>query len=67
MLTTNILSKNPKASHTLRFHQNNNILAFVTNSTTGVNTVLKNLLLEPEDILLLNSHTYGACSKVHTL
>jgi selenocysteine lyase/cysteine desulfurase len=38
-------------------------IAFVTNSTTGVNTVLKNLLLEPEDILLLNSHTYGACAK----
>jgi len=38
-------------------------IAFVTNTTTGVNTVLKNLLLEPEDILLLNSHTYGACSK----
>ena len=39
----------------------------MTNTTTGVNTVLKNLLLEPEDILLLNSHTYGACSKVISL
>jgi len=38
-------------------------IAFVMNTTTGVNTVLKNLLLEPEDILLLNSHTYGACAK----
>lgn len=40
-----------------------NNLVFVTNATTAVNTVVKNLVLGPEDIILLNSHTYGACAK----
>ena len=35
-------------------------IAFVANATTGVNTVVKNLRLNTEDIILVNSHTYGA-------
>jgi len=42
---------------------NPNNLVFVENATTAVNTIVKNLILEPEDIILLNSHTYGACAK----
>jgi len=37
-------------------------LVFIPNATAGVNTVLKNLNLGPEDIILSNSHTYNACS-----
>ena len=35
-------------------------LVFVQNATTGVNTVVKNLHLKEEDVILVNSHTYGA-------
>jgi len=38
-------------------------LVFVENATTGVNTVMKNILFEAEDIILHNSHTYNACAK----
>jgi len=37
-------------------------LVFVQNATAAVNTVVKNLNLGPEDIILSNSHTYNACS-----
>ena len=39
-----------------------NNLVFVPNATAAVNTVVKNLNLGPEDIILSNSHTYNACS-----
>jgi len=38
-------------------------LAFVPNATAGVNAVLRSLSLEPEDELLLTTHTYAACRK----
>jgi len=37
-------------------------LVFVQNATAAVNTVLKNLVLGPEDIILSNSHSYNACN-----
>jgi len=37
-------------------------LAFVTNSSTGVNTVLRSLSLSPGDELLTTNHVYGACN-----
>merc|ERR1712062_314239 len=37
-------------------------IVFVPNATSAVNTVVKNLNLGPEDIILSNSHTYNACS-----
>ena len=36
-------------------------LVFVTNATCAVNTVVKNLALGPEDMILCTSHTYNAC------
>ena len=45
-------------------YTSNTFLVFVENATVGVNTVMKNILFEPEDIILHNSHTYRACAKV---
>ena len=38
-------------------------LAFVPNATAGVNAVLRSLIFEPGDELLLTTHTYAACRK----
>jgi len=36
-------------------------MAFVTNATSGVNTVLKSLDLQPRDEILVPDHSYQAC------
>lgn len=38
-------------------------LVFVPNATAGVNAVLRSLLFEPKDELLVTDHTYAACRK----
>lgn len=38
-------------------------VVFVPNATTGVNTVLRNLVYEKDDVILHFSTVYGACEK----
>jgi selenocysteine lyase/cysteine desulfurase len=38
-------------------------IVFVPNATTGVNTVLRNLVFQPGDVILYTSTIYGACHK----
>ena len=36
---------------------------FVNNATTGINTVLRNLVFKPKDVIIYFSTIYGACEK----
>lgn len=36
---------------------------FVNNATSGVNTVLRNLVYQPQDVVLYFDTVYGACEK----
>ncbi|KAK3715751.1 hypothetical protein LTR37_006976 [Vermiconidia calcicola] len=36
---------------------------FVPNATTGINTVLRNLVYEPDDVIIYFATIYGACEK----
>ena len=38
-------------------------VVFVPNATTGVNTVLRNLVFSPGDVIIYCSTIYGACHK----
>ncbi|KAE9987103.1 hypothetical protein EG327_004001 [Venturia inaequalis] len=38
-------------------------IAFVPNATTGINTVMRNLIFEPKDRIVYFSTIYGACGK----
>lgn len=38
-------------------------IAFVPNATTGINTVMRNLVFEPKDKIVYFSTIYGACGK----
>ncbi|MEI7928699.1 MAG: aminotransferase class V-fold PLP-dependent enzyme, partial [Verrucomicrobiales bacterium] len=39
-------------------------LAFVTNATTGVNSVVRSLEFQPDDEILTTDHNYNACRNV---
>lgn len=36
-------------------------IAFISNATVGVNTILRSLTFEPDDEILITNHTYNAC------
>ncbi|KAF2668480.1 PLP-dependent transferase [Microthyrium microscopicum] len=38
-------------------------VVFVPNATTGINTILRNLVFQPGDVIIYFATTYGACQK----